>query len=131
MTRGLFTLLLCSGFMNAAPVWPHAYEWVRCGLHGKMAYQIGKATVMPNGLMTEAYDTNGDGKIDLEIQSVIEDTVFDKDASEIRVTHKSLPLFWVYDNNYDGAPDVVYHDKHGEGRCEDIVVYKLLGGKDS
>jgi hypothetical protein len=112
--------------MHPAPVFGHAFEYIACALKGRTAVQIEEGKVLPNGLFEEQYDTNGDSAADLTILSTISSTKIDKNAGTIEVEHTRIPVFWLLDTNYDGAPDVVYHDKAGEGKCSDIVVYKDL-----
>jgi hypothetical protein len=82
-------------------------------------------TINSNGTVSEWYDRNGDGKPDIEaISSILKQIV-------ISVRHQEHPIFWVVDIDFDGLPDKVFTDIHGEGRCDDIVLYRdLLRGAE-
>lgn len=89
-----------------------------------------KEWVLPNGLLAEAYDRNGDGVHDIVALSVIKGTeVVD---GETRVLHDEHPMFYLVDldmqRDAEGklAPERVYIDKVGAGKCEDIVLYEDL-----
>ena len=70
-----------------------------------------------NGLYVEHYDTNGDGKTDIE-------TLSQTDRSSEH--HRENPVFWIVDTDLDGSPDAIYIDKKGLGVCTDIVLYEDL-----
>lgn len=72
-----------------------------------------------NGLLSEGYDRNDDGKADIIAQS----SIIGATNEEGFTPHRANPVFWFVDIDFDGKGDKVYIDTHGEGRCEDIVLY--------
>lgn len=80
--------------------------------------------INPNGTLSEAYDRNGDGKIDIEAISHMSATKLETGA--IVFEHAEHPFLYVVDLDFDGQPDAVYVDKSGVGKCDDIVLYKDL-----
>ena len=91
------------------------------------------ASVLPNGLYSERYDTNGDGVLDLETLSAVT-SVEIRGFKDVAVQHRPFPIFYIEDTDYDGTPDRIMVDKGVGGRCEDIVLYedlhKLQGRSD-
>lgn len=63
-----------------------------------------------NGLEIFKYDTNKDGQRDVEISIPQGD-------------ENRYPLFYLFDNNYDGKPDIQWVDKLRDGTCNDVQVY--------
>lgn len=78
-----------------------------------------------NGTISEAYDRNGDGKIDIEAISHILSVRKNTDST-LTFEHAPHPFMYAVDTDYDGEPDLVYVDKSGTGKCEDIVLYEDL-----
>lgn len=76
-----------------------------------------------NGTLSETYDRNGDGKLDIEVIS----TTRNGDQGD---EHNPHALLFVVDQNYDGDPDVVLIDPVGVGACRDLFVYAVLGHAD-
>ena len=63
-----------------------------------------------NGLAVHTYDLNGDGKKDAEISLPIGD-------------ENTYPLFYFFDRDHDGNPDIGYRDSLRDGSCRGIVVH--------
>ena len=81
-----------------------------------------------NGLLSELYDRNGDGQIDIEVMTPIKGGKKAADGS-IEYEHDSHPLFFAVDTSKDmtrGEPDTLYIDRYGKGQCSGIVIYKDL-----
>lgn len=112
LALAVWFLILCSF------VFGHETQILNCGGF-KKADKVGES-VIENGMLAEAYDTDGDGKIDLETLSVVMGT------DDKGLTHKSFPVFYWIDRNGDGKVDYVYIDKYGDGFCESIVLYSDL-----
>lgn len=106
----------------------HSKEITGCANNKKYskASEIGERTVLPNGMLVEHYDTNGDGKPDVDVLSSIDSTVLDRTKEELKVIHNEHPVFWIVDSDFDGQWDVAYIDRVGAGKCEDIVMYEDL-----
>lgn len=111
------------GLIVMLTVWGKAFghdtEILQCSKNLKVE-KVEKITenINPNGTLSEAYDRNGDGKIDIEAISHMSATkVFE---------HAEHPFLYVVDLDFDGQPDAVYVDKSGIGKCEDIVLYRDL-----
>jgi hypothetical protein len=77
--------------------------------------------VNENGTLSEGYDRNEDGKVDIEAISYAR--VEKQDSGVVVVSHHPFPFLYVVDLDYDGEPDAVYVDRHVEGRCDDVVPY--------
>lgn len=109
--------------------WSHDLEIKKC-MKVETVQKV-KEVLNENGTLSEAYDRNGDGKVDIE---VISHLLAAKISDTIEYEHAEHPLLYVVDLDYDGVPDVVYVDKTGTGTCEDIVLYEDLttsNGRDS
>ena len=79
-----------------------------------------------NGLLSELYDRNGDGKIDIETLTPIKGIEIGKDGQPVYV-HDGHPLFFLVDTKMDKQEhDTVYVDRYGKGQCSGIVTYKDL-----
>lgn len=88
--------------------------------------------VLPNDLYAEFYDTNGDGKPDIQTLSAIHDKKLVNGA--VVIEHAKFPTFYVVD--LDGETDekgnqhaeLIYIDKGnaGLGVCSDVVLYMDL-----
>lgn len=78
-----------------------------------------------NGTISELYDRNGDGKLDIEAISYITDQQL-KDDGSVEFVHQDHPFLYVVDLDLDGQPDAAYIDKSGVGTCDDIVLYQDL-----
>lgn len=119
--------LFLAMLMLGVPSWAqaHSTEIVKCGNNIKYSKAVFvEDWSLPNGLLAEAYDTNGDGKTDVVALSAIKKT--QPTQSGVRVEHNIHPIFWLVDLDLDGEPDKVFVDKKGEGLCSDIVLYKDL-----
>jgi hypothetical protein len=68
-----------------------------------------------NGTVSEYYDTNSDGRIDIEAISYARGT-----------GHTEYPFMYIVDINMDGRPDKSYVDIGGVGDCADIRFYQDL-----
>lgn len=88
-----------------------------------------KEGMAPNGMYSEEYDTNKDGYPDVTTLSALLSVEVDKSLDSVIVKHKEHPIFWVVDVDYDAVDDFVYHDVHGDGNCEDIMLYEDLTKK--
>lgn len=103
----------------------HSDAIVKCEQNIKysQAVKVGEDLIVDStGLYAEHYDTNGDGKFD--IVALSQTDLADKG-------HRRNPVFWIVDLDLDGAPDAIYIDKVGKGRCEDIVLYEDLNAPTS
>ena len=88
--------------------------------------------------VTEGYDTNGDGIMDVMALSNV--TGVTQQGDNIIYSHDPNPTFWMVDRmefdttgdgrpdtvEMDGNPDTVFVDIGGKGRCDDIKFYKDL-----
>ncbi len=109
----------------ASRSWGHDTEIIQCDKNLKVN-KVKKIAenVNPNGTLSEAYDRNADGKVDIE--AISHSLSIKKDDGSVEIIHAEHPFLYVVDLDYDGEPDAVYVDKSGAGRCEDIVLYKDL-----
>lgn len=80
--------------------------------------------INPNGTLSEAYDRNGDGNVDIEAISHM--LAAKQENGIVVIEHSEHPFLYVVDLDYDGQPDAVYVDKSGVGKCQDIVLYEDL-----
>ncbi len=78
--------------------------------------------IQENGTLSEYFDRNDDGRMDIEARSIVT-AIRREDDGTITVEHRDPPFQYVVDLDFDGAPDLVYHDIHGRGDCEDIHLY--------
>ena len=91
----------------------------------KQAAKMAEDSIWPfNNLYVEHYDTNNDGKIDIETLSPVR-------GDALHIEHLPNPTFWIVDKDLDGLPDVIYIDKGGLGKCDDIVLYEDLNLRPS
>ena len=67
-----------------------------------------------NGLIDSWFDTNEDGKMDMVV------------STQQGIIHH-YPLFYAFDQNYDGLIDLVLVDKSQDGTCEAIYNYWVRG----
>lgn len=74
-----------------------------------------------NSTLSEYYDTNRDGKVDIETVSY---GVEYDDTGEMY--HSPYPFMFIVDLNFDEVPDKEYVDIGGHGRCDEIRFYKDL-----
>lgn len=63
-----------------------------------------------NGLTFYKYDTNHDGKVDVQIATPIGD-------------ENRYPLFYSFDRTYNGDADITYVDQVRDGTCGGVQVY--------
>ena len=114
------TMLGIIGMCVANASHAHDDAILRCDRNIKIdrAVKVDEQT-LTNGLLAEHYDRNGDGLVDIHVYSAI--TGFMDDNGY--VPHKAFPIFWHVDLDFNGKVDKVYVDIHGEGRCDDIVLY--------
>ena len=77
---------------------------------------------MENGLLDEHFDSNHDNIPDVHVLSSIKGPS-DEDGL---TPHDPNPIFWIVDKDFDGSDDAVYIDIHGEGKCDDIILYSDL-----
>lgn len=102
------------------PAFGHSKAIVQCKGNIKYSKAVKvkpDAIVVGTGLYAEHYDTNDDGEFDVVTLS----------HTELGVNnHRSNPVFWIVDLDFDGTPDAIYIDKQGLGKCEDIVLYEDL-----
>lgn len=103
----------------------HDTEILQCSKNLKVE-QVKKLAenINPNGTLSEAYDRNDDGRIDIEAISHMSATGLE--SGVMIFEHAEHPFLYVVDLDFDGIPDAVYVDKSGVGRCDDIVLYKDL-----
>ena len=107
-------------FWSVQPAFGHSDAIVQCkgNIKYSKAEKIGlDAIIEGTGLYAEHYDTNGDGKWDVIALS----------HTDLGTKgHRTNPVFWLVDSDYDGIPDALYIDKQGLGNCKDIVLYEDL-----
>lgn len=90
--------------------------------------------VLDNGMISERYDRNGDGNVDIETLSIAvsDDAEYNPTDGAYKFVHRRFPLFYVVDLDYDGQPDAVYIDQTAEGvndpkgHCDNVVLYEDL-----
>lgn len=73
--------------------------------------------LLPNGMLVEAYDANGDGKPDVETVSIVTGT------DDKGIQHREFPVLYWLDLQNDGNVDLILIDKFGDGQCDSIVLY--------
>lgn len=121
-------LLTCAMLMTlVSPAYPHSAMIDACFRGPIPAVKIGEQPNQ-NGLLSELYDRNGDGQIDIEVMTPIKN-ITKTQAGEPVYHHDAHPLFYAVDTSKDmkrGEPDTLYIDKDGSGQCSKIVVYKDL-----
>lgn len=84
-----------------------------------------------NGLFSELYDINGDGRPDLALYSPTYGVGERNEDGEVEVIH-GIPILYEIDfNPQDGAPDLIYIDITGEENCEHLVLYYELYKPDA
>lgn len=103
----------------------HDTEILKCdkNLKVEQVKKLGE-NINPNGTISEAYDRNGDEFVDIEAISHV--NITRQETGAIVIDHAEHPFLYVVDLDFDGNPDMVYVDKSGLGKCEDIVLYKDL-----
>ena len=74
------------------------------------------------GTVSRLYDTDADGRPDLEVLYQITIT----DLPDIVTETKPVPLLYIIDEDRDGLPDEVWIDRDGTGLCEDVKLYEDL-----
>jgi hypothetical protein len=128
MNRLFYTSVLAiTGLLLATTAWSHPVMIDACFRGPVSAVKIGEKA-NENGLLSELYDRNGDGQIDIEIMTPIKGVKQAGDKEPI-YEHDSHPLFFAVDTSKDmtrGEPDTLYIDRYGKGQCSGIVVYKDL-----
>ena len=72
---------------------------------------------LANGLAGYKFDTNKDGKADVQI--------FIPQGDENR-----YPLFYMFDNDYDTEPDIQWVDQKRDGTCAGVEVYWHKGQRE-
>ncbi len=113
---GLATALMLWALLWAVAVRAHDDIVKRCFESMGPVVKL-KELVNENGTVSEVYDRNGDGKIDIEVVS---------HHSE-NGGHREVPLLYIVDQNYDGEPDMVFIAPNGVGLCSDLKLYDVLG----
>lgn len=98
----------------------HDGEVKRCFAQDRKVAKIGES-ILPNGLLMEQYDTNGNGKIDVVTLSTLQSTRLESGA--MKYEHSVHPVFYLFDNDEDQNTDSIYVDKKGDGNCSEIVLY--------
>lgn len=121
VTAGLVTGLLVQAARG------HTDALVACRLIPEAARleQVGMI-LHPNGLVGERYDRNRDGMVDVEVLSAVTGVRYNHETGSLVVEHEPRPMLWIVDVDFDGLPDVVYNDEGGEGKCQDIKLYRDL-----
>lgn len=69
---------------------------------------------MENGLEVFIYDTNGDGKFDVQIVLPQGDI-------------NRYPQIYMFDRDYDGDPDIKWEDNKRDGTCGDNLTATWIG----
>ena len=69
---------------------------------------------MENGLEVFIYDTNGDGRFDVQIMLPQGDT-------------NRYPLAYLFDRDYDGDPDILWKDTKRDGTCGTNLEAQWIG----
>lgn len=80
-----------------------------------------KVANLPNGLVAELYDLNGDTKPDVASYSATHGIV-NQETGEYE--HSAVPIFYEVDlENNDNQPDTIFYDPIGKGLCKDLTFY--------
>jgi hypothetical protein len=109
-------ILQCSIF---APLHPHGEP------------EIIDVRLSQNGLFSELYDINGDGRPDLALYSPTYGIVEQKGLEDIEVIHGIGILYEIDFEPQDGAPDLIYIDITGEQNCQGLTLYYELYKPDA
>lgn len=80
--------------------------------------------VNSNGTVSEAYDRDGDGRVDIEAVSHVLSAKINPASHEVEVHHHPWPFMYILDTDRDGEPDTSYVDRAGDGSCSKFEVYK-------
>jgi hypothetical protein len=118
------------GIILSALVWwtsaeAHETQIVQCDRNLKVEHVTKLGELLnENGTVSEFYDRNDDGRLDIE--AVSHRGTADDDDRDTRIAHNRHPFFYIVDLDFDGTPDAAYVDIGGHGRCEDIRFYKDL-----
>lgn len=80
--------------------------------------------VNSNGTVSEGYDTNGDGLMDIEAVSHILQTKIDRERGEVHIDHHKYPFMYIIDIDQDHEPDRSYVDRGASGSCSDLHLYQ-------
>lgn len=107
---GVLALLLLRGSVPAHEAVLQACAGGRADFRGEFAHA--------NGTISEGYDRNGDGRVDVDAVS----------AQDGLGTghHTALPFLYIVDLDFDGEPDVAISDLVGDGGCAGLRVYQDL-----
>lgn len=111
LTGVLLNLLV----LGVTPAFGHLMTLDCPALEQKKVAKMDNGQLLSNGMYAEAYDSDGDGVVDIVTLSHM---VGDK--------HDTHPVFYMVDLDKDGQPDQVFIDKVGKGKCSDIVLYEDL-----
>lgn len=84
-----------------------------------------------NGLFSELYDINGDGRPDMAMYSPTYGIGERQSDGEVEIIHGIGILYEIDFNPQDGAPDLIYIDITGEQNCEGLVLYYELYKPDA
>lgn len=75
---------------------------------------------LENGMFLEAYDVNGDGKVDIATYSAIVGGAEDQEEGPM---HSAAPIFYEIDLDGDEEGDLLYIDPIGNQECSDLTIY--------
>jgi len=105
------------------PAYAHDDAILKCSnnVDYKSVTKLNETLVM-NGLLDEHYSSQGNDMVDIHVLSNVTGPA-DKDGF---IPHQANPIFWSVDLDFDGVVDKVYIDVHGEGHCDDIILYQDL-----
>ncbi len=121
-----FWFLVAVGMCTAAISYAHVAHLTGCKVIGdtsklKSLKPMREPVYHPGtGLLFELYDRDGDGTADLGVMSHVRDVKATKKG--VMLKHDTTPLFYFVGE----GPDLVFIDKFGNGKCEDIVLYEDL-----
>lgn len=103
----------------------HDTEIVQCERNLRVsAVDKLEEVINENGTVSELYDRNQDGEADIEAVSYL--VAIEEHDGDVTYLHRPHPFLYIVDLDFDGNSDIVYVDKFGEGRCDDIVPYQDL-----
>lgn len=100
-------------------------------LHPHGTPEIIDTRLSQNGLFSELYDINGDGRPDLAVYSPTYGMAERQGDEDLEVIH-GVPI--LYEIDYapqDGAPDLIYIDVTGEQNCQGLMLYYNLSAPDA
>lgn len=105
---------LCS--VTSQPLYAHSTVITSC-VNGVEKVKKLKEQNLPNGLIAEIYDVQGNGRTLDGTPDIV------SYSAPVAGEHRPFPLFYEVDEDGDGVPDKLYIDKLGTGSCEGVDLY--------